>query len=161
MDQTHAHDIFRIEYPSSGHNGHPQNIVEGLYLRSRDPGPKKLVVVMPIWGTSTYPPDKVSHGYARHAGKDANVIWIYDAAPLFPWPTLRMAKTEEEFSGDGARQRRALSIRRRRHAPVDRLGGDAAGDRLHAHRLRRLQHERARDRDAARQRLTHRCRRCS
>ena len=29
MDQTHAHDIFRFEYASSGHNGHPQNIVEG------------------------------------------------------------------------------------------------------------------------------------
>jgi hypothetical protein len=41
---------------------------------------------MPIWGTSTYPPDKISHGYARHAGKDANVIWIYDAAPLFRGP---------------------------------------------------------------------------
>jgi pimeloyl-ACP methyl ester carboxylesterase len=101
MDSTRTHDVVRLEYESSGHNGHPQNLVEGLYLRSRDPGPKKLVVVMPIWGTSTYPPDKISHGYARHAGKDANVIWIYGTAPLFPWATLRGAKTEAEFMAMG------------------------------------------------------------
>jgi len=117
MDQTHAHDIFRIEYASSGHNGHPQNIVDGLYLRSRDSGPKKLVVVMPIWGTSTYPPDKISHGYARHAGKDTNVIWVYDSAPLFPWVTLRGAKTEAEFMAmarDSAERYRSAVVDMRR-----------------------------------------------
>jgi hypothetical protein len=117
MDSTRTHDILRFEYASSGHNGHPQNIVEGLYLRSRDPGPKKLVVVMPIWGTSTYPPDKISHGYARHAGKDANVIWIYDSAPLFPWATLRGARTEAEFMAmarDSAERYRSAVVDMRR-----------------------------------------------
>ena len=72
---------------------------------------------MPIWGTSTYPPDKISHGYARHAGKDANVIWIYDAAPLFPWPTLRAAKTEAEFMAmarDSAERYRSAVVDMRR-----------------------------------------------
>ena len=117
MDQTHAHDILRLEYDSSGHNGSPGNIVEGLYLRSRDPGPKKLVVVMPIWGASNYPPDKISHGYARHAGKDANVIWIYGTTPLFPWPTLRGAKTEAEFMAmarDSAERFRSAVVDMRR-----------------------------------------------
>jgi hypothetical protein len=96
-DSTHTHDIVQISFPSSGTNGHPQNLVEGQYFRSKDPGPKKLVVVMPIWGTSTYPPAKISSGYARRAGRDTQVIWIYGTAPLFPWTDLSTAKTEAEF----------------------------------------------------------------
>jgi predicted esterase len=117
MDQTHAHDILRLEFDSIGHNGHPQNIVEGQYLRSRDPGPKQLVVVLPIWGASNYPPEKISHGYARHAGKDTHVIWIYGTAPLFPWPTLREAKTEAEFMAmarDSAERYRSTVVDLRR-----------------------------------------------
>jgi hypothetical protein len=117
MDETRTHDIVRFQYGSSGHNGHPQNLVEGLYFKSRDPGPKKLVVVMPIWGTSTYPPDKISHGYARHAGKDTNVIWIYGTAPLFPWTDLRNAATEAEFvamARDSAERYRATVVDMRR-----------------------------------------------
>ena len=117
MDRTRTHDIMRFEYDSSGRNGHPQNIVEGLYFKSRDPGPKKLVVVMPIWGTSTYPPDKISHGYARHAGKDTNVIWIYGTAPLFPWTELRDTATEADFvtlATDNAERYRATVVDMRR-----------------------------------------------
>jgi dienelactone hydrolase len=117
MDATRTHDIMRLEYGSSGHNGHPLNIVEGLYFKSRAPGPKKLVVVMPIWGTSTYPPDKISHGYARHAGKDTNVIWIYGTAPLFPWVALRTVPTEAEFMAmgrDSAERYRATVVDMRR-----------------------------------------------
>ena len=117
MDSTRTHEIMHFEYDSSGRNGHPRNIVEGVYFRSRDPGPKKLVVVMPIWGTSTYPPDKISHGYARHAGKDTDVIWIYGTAPLFPWVPLRTTRTEAEFRAmatDSAEAYRATVVDMRR-----------------------------------------------
>jgi len=97
IDSTRTHDLLPLSFPSGGHNGHPQNLVEGLYFRSKEPGAKRLVVVMPIWGTSTYPPDKISHGYARRAGKDTNVIWVYGTAPVFPWAELATAPTEEEF----------------------------------------------------------------
>jgi hypothetical protein len=97
IETTLQHEIVRITYPSSGDNGHPENLVEGQYFRSRDPGPKKLVVVMPIWGTSTYPPAKISSGYARRAGRDAHVIWIYGSAPLFPWDELSTVPTEAAF----------------------------------------------------------------
>jgi hypothetical protein len=94
---TRTHDLLPLSFTSSGHNGHPQNLVEGLYFRSKGTGAKKLVVVMPIWGTSTYPPDKISHGYARRAGKETNVIWIYGTAPLFPWEELATAPSEADF----------------------------------------------------------------
>jgi len=90
-----------LKFLSSGHNGHPENLVEGQYFRAKEPGPKSLVVVMPIWGTSSYPPEKISTGYARRAGNDANVIWIYGNAPIFPWDELSSVPTEEGFRAMG------------------------------------------------------------
>jgi len=117
VDSTLGHDIVGISFASSGRNGHPQNLVEGQYFRSRGPGPKKLVIVMPIWGTSTYPPEKVSSGYARHAGRDTQVIWIYGTAPLFPWGELSTVPTEAEFTAlarDSAERYRAGVVDMRR-----------------------------------------------
>jgi hypothetical protein len=117
IDRTRHHDVLRFSFPSSGRNGHPQNIVEGQYFRSRMPGTKKLVVVMPIWGTSSYPPEKISRGYARHSGGDAHVVWIYGTAPLFPWTELKSAPTESAFvamARDSAERYRAAVVDMRR-----------------------------------------------
>ncbi len=97
FENTLSHDIVRLSFQSSGNNGHPDNLVEGQYFRSVEPGRKPLVVVMPIWGTSDYPPRKISEGYAHKAGRDAHVIWIYGNAPIFPWAELSSAPTEEAF----------------------------------------------------------------
>ena len=48
FEETRTHDIVRITFGSSGRNGHPENLVEGQYFRSKEPGAKALVVVMPI-----------------------------------------------------------------------------------------------------------------
>jgi hypothetical protein len=117
IDRTGDHEILHLSFPSTGHNGHPENIVEGQYFRSLEPGPKKLVVVMPIWGTSDYPPAKISSGYARHAGKDTQVIWIYGSAPLFPWHELSTVPTEAQFiamAQDSARRYQAAVTDMRR-----------------------------------------------
>jgi len=114
FDETRTHEIVHISFPSSGHNGNPENLVKGQYFRSKEPGRKSLVVVMPIWGTSDYPPAKISEGYARRAGKDTHVIWIYGDTPVFPWDELSSVPTEEGF--------RALardSVERYRAAVVD------------------------------------------
>ena len=117
IDGTRHHDVLRFSFPSSGRNGHPENIVEGQYFRSRAPEAKKLVVVMPIWGTSTYPPEKISEGYARHSRGDAHVIWIYGTAPLFPWTELSSVPTEDGFvamARDSAERYRATVVDMRR-----------------------------------------------
>ena len=97
FDETRTHDIVHLSFRSSGNNGHPDNLVEGQYFRSKEAGRKSLVVVMPIWGTSSYPPEKISAGYSRHAGHDTHVIWIYGDAPVFPWDELSSVPTEEGF----------------------------------------------------------------
>jgi hypothetical protein len=117
FDESRTHETVRLSFRSSGRNGHPQNLVEGQYFRSKEPGPKSLVVVMPIWGTSDYPPEKISTGYARRAGHDANVIWIYGNAPLFPWSELSSVPTEDGFRAmarDSAERYRAAVVDMRR-----------------------------------------------
>jgi hypothetical protein len=113
FDETASHEIVRLSFRSNGRNGHPENRVEGQYFRSKGPGRKSLVVVMPIWGTSDYPPQKISTGYARRS-RDSHVIWIYGTAPLFPWSELSSAPTEESF-----RTMARASAERYRAAVVD------------------------------------------
>jgi hypothetical protein len=114
FEETRTHEMLRLSFESSGRNGHPANLVEGQYFRSKEPGAKSLVVVMPIWGTSSYPPQKISTGYARRAGHDTHVIWIYGSAPVFPWTDLSSVPTE-----DGFRAMARDSAERYRSAVVD------------------------------------------
>jgi dienelactone hydrolase len=117
IDTTRAHDIREFSYPSVADDGGAANVVTGRYFRSRRPGAHKLVVVMPIWGTSDYPPEKISYGYARREGADAHVIWIYGDTPLFPWTELSTAPTEAAFvelaRGSAERYRAAVVDMRR------------------------------------------------
>ncbi len=117
FDETRNHEIMRFEFRSSGRNGHPDNLVEGQYFRSKEAGKKSLVVVMPIWGTSSYPPAKISTGYARRAGNDTHVMWIYGNAPVFPWTELSSVPTEEGFralASDSAERYRSAVVDMRR-----------------------------------------------
>lgn len=91
------HDAIPLSYTSSGVNGHKENLVEGLYLRSRLPGRKKLLVVLPIWGSSRYPPQKIAYGYAAHAKGEAHVIWLFGDSPVFPWQDLWSTPGEAEW----------------------------------------------------------------
>lgn len=97
IDTTGFHEIVELAYPSSGTHGGPDGIVDALYYRSRSPGAKKLVIVLPIWGTSSYPPSRISRGYARRSRGEAHIIWVLGEAPLFPWSGLSSTSSEDEF----------------------------------------------------------------
>lgn len=97
VDAARFHDLLELSYESVGPNGAPENRVEALYYRSRSAGPLKLVVVLPIWGTSEYPPSRISSGYARHSKGNAHVIWIRDNTRLFPWDAMSATESEAEF----------------------------------------------------------------
>ena len=96
-ETTRFHDVIPLSFASSGVNGHSLNRVEGLYLRSRGPGRKKVLIVLPIWGSSRYPPQKVGYGYAAHTRGDAHAIWLYGEPPVFPWRELRSVAEEEKW----------------------------------------------------------------
>ncbi len=96
VDSMRHHEIHRVRFPSSARTGNPAD-VEGLFFRSTRPGTHKLVIVLPIWGTSTYPPSRISRGYARRSRGDAHVLWVFGDEPLFPWEQMSTAASEAEF----------------------------------------------------------------
>ena len=49
FDETRTHEIVHISFPSSGHNGHPENRVEGQYFRSKESG-RNRVTMWPAGG---------------------------------------------------------------------------------------------------------------
>lgn len=109
-DTKRFHDVIPLSFASSGVNGHVLNRVEGLYLRSRQPGPKKLLIVLPIWGSSRYPPQKIAYGYAAHTRGDAHAIWLYGEPPVFPWRELWIVAGEAnwiEVANDSVERYRA------------------------------------------------------
>lgn len=117
IEVTRHHEVRRLSFESSGHNGHPENLVSGLYFKSRSPGAKKLVIVLPVWGASNYPPGKISRGYAKRSRGDANVIWLLGETPVFPWDELASTSSEEQFvrlARDSAERYRSavLDVRR-------------------------------------------------
>jgi dienelactone hydrolase len=91
------HDVWQMEFESSGRNGHPENLVHARLYRSRTPGPKKVVVVLPIWGSSEYPPRHIARGYANRSQGAAHIIWLSGETPVFPWDTLSTTASEQEF----------------------------------------------------------------
>ena len=97
VDETRFHEVVDLRLRSSGTHGGPDGYVDAIYFRSKSPGAKKLVIVLPIWGTSSYPPSRISRGYARKSRGDANIIWVLGDYPLFPWSGLSSTSTEAEF----------------------------------------------------------------
>ncbi len=72
---------------------------------------------MPIWGTSDYPPHKISTGYARTRAATRTSSGSTATAPMFPWTELSSAPTEEGFRAmarDSAERYRAAVVDMRR-----------------------------------------------
>ena len=67
---------------------------------NRTPGPKHWVVVLPIWGSSTYPPWKLvswfTHGEHRAS---TNVLWVQNPGKprLMDYPAMEAATTVPQF----------------------------------------------------------------
>ncbi len=67
-------------------------------------GPKRWVVVLPIWGSSTYPPHKVVRWLLTgRRGDTTNVLWIHGPDKLVRYQALVDAPTEAAFREEIAR----------------------------------------------------------
>ncbi len=91
------YEVSRWAYPSAGRNGQKDNQVDALFFQGQQPGPKKTIIVLPIWGSHTYPPEKITYGYARRAAGDTNMVWVQGEVGLFEWDRLAATTEEEEF----------------------------------------------------------------
>ncbi len=89
--------VYSFSFPSVGENGQDGNLVSALYYQSKLPGKKRLVIVLPIWGTHTYPPEKMTASLLRYSDGKVNVLRILGENYLIDWQALHAAATADEF----------------------------------------------------------------
>ena len=65
---------------------------------SRGPGAKRWVVILPIWGSSIYPPRQIARRLLRAPDRaETNVLWILGPDELFDWQAMADAESEDEY----------------------------------------------------------------
>ena len=94
---TSMYELRLLEIPSVGDNGQSDNLVTAKYYRSTLPGSHPLVIVLPIWGSFTYPPRKFSSSIQRHSNGAVHVLHLQGDTHLTDWPGLIAAADETEF----------------------------------------------------------------
>lgn len=87
----------RVSFPAFGENGQPGNLVTAHYFKSLADGPKKLVIVLPIWGVSKYPPRETAELLVSSSKGNTNVLWILGDNRIFDWEIIQSAQSIEEF----------------------------------------------------------------
>jgi dienelactone hydrolase len=87
-------NLFRPEPCGYKQGDHPSAIA---YV-SKTPGRKRWIVVLPIWGSSTYPSRKIAHELLSGDQEDGtNVLWVQDGGNLQDYEAMKKTATEEEF----------------------------------------------------------------
>jgi dienelactone hydrolase len=91
------YELRLLEIPSVGENNQKDNLVTARYYRSTLPGSHPLVIVLPIWGSYTYPPRKLTRSVQRHSSGAVHVLHVQGDQHLADWPGLVAAADESEF----------------------------------------------------------------
>ena len=102
-DETDMYAIHHVQYPSYGENGQDGNLVSGYYYRSKTPGKKPLVIILPLWGTHTYPPEKLAKGIRKRSAGGMHVLMLSGKRVLIDWPRLESSPDEQDFEKTVAR----------------------------------------------------------
>lgn len=90
-------------------NGQPGNRITGTYFDSRRPGQKALVIVLPVWGVSSYPSDRITEAILRRSQGAMNVLQVDGERRLMDWEAIEHAADYRDFvqkTGDSARRLR-------------------------------------------------------
>jgi dienelactone hydrolase len=95
--ETDRYRLRHLKFPSSGNNGQKYQRIEIWYYENKAPGRKKLVIVMPIWGSYTFPPATVTRTLLAHANDDTNVAYVLGEDYLLDWDGMAKAATYAEF----------------------------------------------------------------
>ena len=94
---TRLYEHRLLEIPSVGDNNQHENLVNASYYRSTLPGSHPMVIVLPIWGSFTYPPRKLSSMIQRRSEGAVHVLHVQGDSHLADWPGLASASNESVF----------------------------------------------------------------
>lgn len=89
--------VHQVQFPAVGENGQDGNLVSGDYYQSKLPGQKPVIIILPIWGTHTYPPEKMTKGIHKRSNGDMHILMLSGRNHLIDWPTLQNTQDESDF----------------------------------------------------------------
>lgn len=92
-----GYDVYRWTMPASGENGQADNVVTARYFRARRPGPRPLAVIVPLWGTFTFPGENVAEGLRQLSGGEYDVLLFRADAFLVDWDEVALSRDEAEL----------------------------------------------------------------
>jgi dienelactone hydrolase len=95
--ETDSYNVRQLELDSIDENGQSNDRLTGLYFQGKAPGRKPLVIVLPIWGSYTYPPYAISAGLRRRGGGGINVLRVGGESFVLDWEDMAEAPTKEAF----------------------------------------------------------------
>lgn len=97
--ETERYQSFFLSMPSSGPNGQNKNLATARYFKNKFAGQKKLIIILPIYGSSTYPSDVMALRFTEwnRRSDDTNVLVIFGENNLFDLNVLASADTEQKF----------------------------------------------------------------
>jgi dienelactone hydrolase len=95
--ETDSYDVRHLELGLIDENGRSNNRLTGVYFQGKAPGRKPLVIVLPIWGSYTYPPYVISAGLRRRSEGGINVLRLAGESFVLDWEDMAEAPTEEAF----------------------------------------------------------------
>lgn len=92
------YDKFFVNFPDVERNGSPAVNASAYFYRSKLGGAaRKTIIILPIWGSYSYPQSKVSRTLRRRSNGEFHIIEVIGDQPLFFWDKMRNAPTEQEF----------------------------------------------------------------
>lgn len=95
-EETNDYVVRFLTWPSIGENGLPGNVMAARYYQRKAPGPRSLVVVLPIWGGHPYPSSIVTRDLTN-AGW-GNVMHVLGEHMIIDWEALENAPTVASFT---------------------------------------------------------------
>jgi hypothetical protein len=107
---TRTHVARQLTWQSVGDNGQPGMEVTAEYFQSNRPGTHPLVIVLPLWGTYTYPPEKISEGIRDRGPGDTNVLRVLGERYLFDWDELASSPDPETFRARTAQMSERMRV---------------------------------------------------
>ncbi|MGY8904240.1 MAG: hypothetical protein ACKVIH_06800 [Burkholderiales bacterium] len=96
-DYTLHYNLSHLSFPSAGDNGQADKITSAHYFQSKLPGKKKLVVILPIWGSSKYPPNTIAQLVLDSHQGLTNVLLVEGERDFIDWQRIQAAQNEAEF----------------------------------------------------------------
>lgn len=89
--------ILNFSLPSSFENGQPGNRFTGQYFYNKTRKNNPLVIVLPVWGVSEYPSEKMTKALLKRGDGKLNVLRLNGLNRLVNWKQIESAQNYDEF----------------------------------------------------------------